>query len=327
MKGKPKRPHNRTIRKTGTSFKAGRGTEPVDFAVSLSASMAGQSPEKYTSDREYALKQLEKLEEASIRLRVETPEDYNRGMQLKGVLSSLYCYAFNTKNKSFDKVAEIETRVGMKLAAYAKKQTVKGDINLFARYMTWGKWYTGDDELRKYMLRVLAKHGILFRGEKHLFVGGLHRKVGDNVFTVDRMGRQHRTYRGSCALQAFPTSRRDDVDLASKAGLNPPMMPDYFEPTYTGDWKGCARSFALSHDDRAKILDLKNLLERGGTYRFHQPEFTFTQREMRRNLKQALLKGYARLTDLDEAYALKAINSGEYEKFKEYIKTHREMFK
>ena len=215
-----------------------------NFGNSLSAQMAGESEEEYTQIREDALKELDEVEGAVKRTKVEDINSYNEAMKLKGVLSSLFCYTANSNKPEVDRVGDIECTLGTKLFKFANKHGKITDkaIKALAKYLITNlrHYYTLEDVDK--IVECLRNAGVLYQSEGSYLITGLHYSVGDNVFGVSSNGSEYRLMQRSCALQAFYVNDHW-MRLLSELKPDAPELPDFYNKVGTGDGKYLAKVY------------------------------------------------------------------------------------
>lgn len=248
-------------------------TEPDNFLLDLQAKLSGfDSIQDYTAKNDTIIKSLDKIEAVIDRAKVKNLADFNKYSQVKYLLSGLSCYTFNTKHPQNDRVWELESKLGGKCARWVKSQTVKDSFTLTElAYFTWDCHYPDDRFMVLRFTKDLLSKGLLWKSAKsgNLMVTGMHKRVGDNVFTVDYRGREHRTYVGSMALQAFYVSSRisdmvkDDFIKRGEVG-EIPELPDYYDGVWCGDGKGSARHSRMTYKMRSTLQEVLHGRYEGG---------------------------------------------------------------
>jgi hypothetical protein len=168
------------------------------------------------------------------------------------MLSHLSCFTFNNQHPEEDRVWKLESVWAKVLKQYNRRLLIKDeDTRLVARYLLWRRYFLGVDARAAFVLA--RQKGILYRsGEgRHsvgLYIVGLDRAVGDNVFTVDRRGREHRKYGRTIGRQALevlqPLPWSGDEAAAFVASL--PELNGTYRPTSIGDYKHAARASAFA---------------------------------------------------------------------------------
>ncbi len=180
--------------------------------------------------------------------KVNTIEDYRELMKLKSLLSSLYCYTFNNQYPEFDRVAELEAKLGKKLYKLARgyNRVKDKETRAVAKYFItcWQHYYSYEDPGK--MADRLLESGNLFIDKRgNYLVTGLHYAVGDNVFGVSwDSDREYRLYVKTCAVQAFYIKSRIQKYLKANNVNAPPLDEELYEKTSTGtDSKYSARVY------------------------------------------------------------------------------------
>ena len=209
--------------------------EITNFANTMSAQMAGMGAEEYRSNHEKALKILDKIEKAVNKAKVNTIDDYSELMKLKSLLSSLYCYTFNNEYPEFDRVAELEAKLGKKLYKLARgyKRIKDRETRAVAKYFVtcWRHYYINED-LGKMADRLLASDNLFIDKRGNYLVTGMHYAVGDNVFGVSWDNKRlYRRYVKVCAIQAFYIKYRIQNYLKVNNVYAPPLDEELYEKT------------------------------------------------------------------------------------------------
>ncbi len=222
------------------------------FINDLSAQVEGDNTgEDYVKNRIKALEKIDDIEKIVNNAKINTMEDYDRYSHIKSVLSSLFCFTANNKKQEFDRVCNIESKIGDKLVKFVKKQTVKDrKVRALIRYVLWNKYYMNQDMESIY--DELIKNDVLRKKGSGIYVIGLHYKVGDNTFTVDAMGRQHRNYVGWTALQAISvvSSTLTDFITENNKWSEIPELEDRYSTVTVCDGKYCIRPIRLKYEER-----------------------------------------------------------------------------
>ena len=225
--------------------------------LTLCARLAGTTPDDYVQRNEEILTCLEKFEFPNS---IKTEESYRQAQAIKSLLSGLFCYAANTNNPEFERVADAENRWGRMMAQYNRRCLIKDPkTRSLARYLLWNSYFLTVN--LRVALEEAKRQGILRRGrddqgqpQNTLLVVGLEMKVGDNVFTVDRRGREHRQYVKTIGRQAFSVSQkyREVVDETFMDSI--PVVDETYRHTSIGDHKHGARPISLRYSERDSIL-------------------------------------------------------------------------
>jgi hypothetical protein len=155
----------------------------------------------------------------------------------------------------FDKIAKIESNLGQKMFKFIKRNTIKNsEAKTVARYVLWGKYYSSQKIEEIY--EILKKHNILRKKDDRLCIVGLHYKVGDNIFTVDYNGRNHRTYIQWAGFQAIFNKNRqlEQFITYNNKWEEIPELENFYETIGIHDGKYAIRPFGLSEKERSFIL-------------------------------------------------------------------------
>lgn len=213
-------------------------TDPIaDFVDSLSAVMQGfPSIEGYIESHEEFLAKLEAIDGRVKAVRVQSLDDYLQTQKLAAVLSSLFCYTFNKSKPEFERVGAIDRNLDKKLLQFAKHydQAKSFESKALIKYVCWNQYYPNHDTEK--IVGMLLQEGRLFCHVsdgvwKAYFVSGMHLQTGDNVFTPDKKGRNHRCFNESWALQAFSVSNTwhgvlEEMEATGKITI-PPLSAHY----------------------------------------------------------------------------------------------------
>lgn len=154
--------------------------------------------------------------------------------------------------------------IEQRLIAYnAHHELPVGPARLIARYMIYGRTFNQLDSRIAWMEALDA--GILRKAEipgepgaYSYFVIGLRYKVGDNTFTTDKRGRDHRQFVETLGRQAifveksFPFSGDSAVEFASRI----PDLSEHWHPTEIANAKGGIRPIAITSADLQSIYNL-----------------------------------------------------------------------
>lgn len=224
----------------------------MDFLKKLVALYKARSPESYKEWMDFALDNLDDLEKA---FKIQTEDDYVLANSIKGLLCSLSCTTFNTKHPDNDQVWRIESIYGSLMVGYNKKNLLKNrsDI-LVANYLIGKTTYVGINF--NHVLNYAKERNFIRQSNGRLYVIGLLKKVGDNVFSIDRRGRQHRQYVDTIGRQYFAVpSCRYNPTKEFFDGI--PMLDEktYYEGFFA-DHKGGSKYPAL-----CAFQDLNNILK------------------------------------------------------------------
>lgn len=206
---------------------------------------------------------LARLDEFETPFPVTTEAEYRKADAVRRMLSGLSCYTFNTRHPLNDRVWALESTWAATLVKFNRRLLIKDpDARLVARYLLWSFVFRGPDPRAAFVLA--RQHGLLRKCSRTdgrgplLCVIGLDRAVGDNVFTVDRRGREHRRYGRTIGRQAFPVCRTlpwsdDDAEIFL---ATIPELDDSYRVTHIGDHKHAARGSAFRREAQRKLLAL-----------------------------------------------------------------------
>jgi hypothetical protein len=233
----------------------------LSFSNIFSANLAGEHPMSYVSKMNDYVQNLTTIEKVIQEFAIKSDAEFQQAVELKEMLCSLSCYTTNNNLPENDKVWELESILAQKMSKWSKTKLAKPDDNLLIRYILWNKKYQGDTEDRKKIIDLLVEKGYIFRhsDEYHkdtIVVAGIECKVGDNTFTEDVNGRQHRQYLSVCVPQCFPlTWIQDEEYLESKRLVIKDRM---FNITSMSDGKGCARYPKITKKDYRRLKQILN---------------------------------------------------------------------
>ena len=230
------------------------------FINGISASMQKETVDDYVSAHENAIANVDKLAELVKKANVTSIETYKSAFELKGLLSSLFCYTFNNKKDTFDNVSNLENELGHKIGTFAKNYgKASRDMRPAIKYLLWNRRYTSTDYAK--VANDLIKAGHLWKNnEGNYFVTGLHLAVGDNTFTYSRnTGKEYRNYVKVCAIQCFYVSSfwQDTLKVFEDKGIigSVPLIDEtIYHRTSIGDYKGSAK-ISFCYKDKQHILE------------------------------------------------------------------------
>lgn len=179
---------------------------------------------------------------------------YNQYRILSGILCSLSCTTSNRSLPENDQVWSLEAQHNRRLYAWVKKTRLINDplTKAVCKLLSWNKLfavYATSSHWAKLADHALA-NGALFKDEDgDLVVAGFNYKVGDNIFTVDDRGREHRQYVSTASPQALCLGRKPSNMLANMGwenGKTIPELPEEYRVTYQGDGKGRIKNHRVS---------------------------------------------------------------------------------
>ncbi|MEI8659345.1 hypothetical protein [Vibrio sp. Hal054] len=216
-------------------------------------------------DERYAtlLNHLDSFSQAPV---IKSEQDYFTAQKAKKLLCALSVYTSNTKHPDNQRVWHLENVYGEAMEKYNRSILIKDkDTKLVARYLAWTRYFTTDVDHIK-VLHTAADLGVLRKtvsklddgGERiRLFVVGLKHKVGDNTFTPDRLGREHRNYVETIGRQAIPVTVPTEAFIAftqDKAALAKiETLHDSYYVTNVCDRKGCIRAIPFGNQARLDV--------------------------------------------------------------------------
>lgn len=124
-----------------------------------------------------------------------------------------------------------------------------------ARYVIWSYIFRDVDHAK--VLDHLKGSGLLRRdADGRVLVLGLSAKVGDNLFSVDRRGREHRRYVDTLGRQGFYVNQRtqDAADTVHGFVAALPEADSTINRTWVRDGKFAAKPPALRKTEKRTIL-------------------------------------------------------------------------
>lgn len=186
---------------------------------------------------------------------------YQQYLGMSETLCGLSCTTSNLSLPENDQVWSLEAQYNQRLFAWMKKTRLIKDplTKAVCKLLSWNKvftMYATSGHWAKLADHALA-NGALFKDDDgDLVVGGFNYKVGDNVFSVDARGREHRQYVNSASPQAFrlghsPSKLLDAMGWADNKII--PDLPNEYRVTYQGDGKGCVKNHRLSKQEEHMI--------------------------------------------------------------------------
>jgi len=218
------------------------------FINDLCSAMAGVSTEEYTQRQHWMLENLEKFADIIRNGKINTIEAFNKFLFTNSALCSLSCYTFNNKHPQNDEVWKLEGECARLLSKWLHKQLAKPTENRMIRYLLWNRYYVGDTTVRQRIMDHLVEKGYILKRKDEYIVKGIYTKVGDNVFTVGRNGRESRQYVHVCLPQYYTLNPKDYDYLATKE------VPEFEDEhryycTYLQDGKGSSRHPKITRKD------------------------------------------------------------------------------
>lgn len=215
---------------------------------------------------EFALRHLGEWDPAPA---IETEDELRLALLRRRAASR----AHSSAGSNADQTLRLAHDYWLRIADYsAARELPAGPSRLVARYMIYSKAFVRHDARIAWMEALDA--GILRKrervdqpGEFAYFIVGLNYKVGDNTFTQDSRGREHREYVDTFGLQAIAVERPfpfNPQEAAEFAKRTPDLSEDRFL-TEVGSGKGSIRPIAISKTDLnaiSKMLDTSRHNER-----------------------------------------------------------------
>lgn len=195
--------------------------------------------------------------------KIANEAEYAIARAVKTALCSVSCTTSNTSHPDDARVWAIESAWGKVLHAFNARALIQdSDTRLLANYLLWNRRLMSVSD--RSLMELAAERGILRQREGKVYVVGLYKKVGNNVFTVDSNGREHRQFMNSIGRQAF--SIRWDCYQDAAKDLHPqiPPLPEDYEITGCYDGKYGARTPGLTRAARCRIVDMVSQWEAAG---------------------------------------------------------------
>lgn len=192
---------------------------------------------------------------------IKDEETYRKYRGLSSTLCSLSCTTSNRSLPENDQVWSLEAQYNRRMFTWMKKTRLIKDplTRAVCKLLSWNKMfplYATSKHWAKLAEHALA-NGWLFKDEDgDLLVAGFNYKVGDNVFSVDNRGRDHRQYLKSASPQAFrlgPTPQKLLADMGWASNKIVPNLPEEYRITYQGDGKGCVKNHRVSKAEERLI--------------------------------------------------------------------------
>lgn len=192
---------------------------------------------------------------------IKSEEQYAQYLELSSKLSSLDCLTFNIGHPMNKQVYALEIAYNRRIHTWVRKTRVITDKThkALAKYLTFSRYYP-DLQSRQPLESIadkLLQAGWLYKHNEALVVAGFNLKLGNNVFTVDRLGREHRKFIVSASPMALPVSHEKARLLESWKRLDEvPELPDDYRVIYIGDGKGGVRDHRFSSDEANRVFAL-----------------------------------------------------------------------
>jgi hypothetical protein len=186
---------------------------------------------------------------------IKSERDYKTAKAVNGYANSIY---YNTPTGMLDEPSKevllnVIQRIERRLMGYINRTLIKDSkTSLLCRYALSDRYFS--DENQAALLQYLHARGVLLKqvnddGKVGFYIRGLKSKVGDNTFSVDRLGREHRRYLEVTAPQLYPVQCRnntpytlDSHDFISEV---PTFDANDYYITGFGDHKGLSRRFPV----------------------------------------------------------------------------------
>jgi len=195
---------------------------------------------------------------------IETDLEYALYRIRRSLLSSAENHAFNQKDEG------LRTKLSKRLSQYESAMVAynrmfelpQGDDRIIARYLLWGRYFMGVYDGAAWL--EARDRGVLRKKRREdgagfaFYVVGLRYKVGDNVFTCDSRGREHRQYANTIGCQAIFTQQKMPFSgerLEHFAASVPDLDPTFHE-TDVGDHKHCVKPLSVTRKEKTRMHEL-----------------------------------------------------------------------
>lgn len=201
---------------------------------------------------------LNDLENPSPIKNEETYQDY---LTISRRLCSVSCTTSNHDLPENDQVWALEGEYNRLIHVWTKKTRIIKDplLKAVCKLMSWDRympWYNTQQVWGKLADFALANKALYQDEQKNLVVAGFNVKIGDNIFSIDSRGRDHRKYVSTVAPQAFNVNNTAMTALSESEWRRDkiiPVLPSEYVVTWQGDGKGCAKNHRMSDKERALI--------------------------------------------------------------------------
>lgn len=191
----------------------------------------------------------------------ENQADYDRCYERRDMLAN---FSYSSDKRAEAKRSEIDVLLGAyekALVLYNRRFLLKDGIaRLIAKYMAWTKYFTAIDS--KVAFKEAKDHDVLRKtvdenGVICLYVVGLNFDVGDNTFTVDRRGRQHRQRNKTIGRQAIYVSNKYpfENDELKQFVADIPTLDPTFKEAVVGSGKNAIPGIAMPGKDRTTLYE------------------------------------------------------------------------
>jgi len=227
----------------------------IELKEAISTHTGTSSPDvnEYRQRMKDQLAALDSLENPR---RPECEKDFLEIERIRRDLSSLDCFAFNTSHPEQDRVTRLESEYCKLVSQYNKRRELPHGVDRsIGRYLLYGKRF---NDIRTTTAWLEARDRGLLRkvvrpddGRVVFYVVGLRCKLGDNVFTVDRRGREHRQYGRSVGRQAIAIVQTlpFEADQRDAFAQTIPDLDPTFHEVSIGDYKGCIRPISMTRKE------------------------------------------------------------------------------
>lgn len=210
---------------------------------------------------EFALRILPMLASPAV---IESADQYETAETLRNLCGDIW-WAGDCLNETPDmkQASATSSAIFKRMKAYNNKFLLKDPKKLLvARYLLWA--YIFPDLPARTAFLAAREYGFLRRsahpGSDAVYVVGLSRKVGDNMFTVDSRGRQHRQYNETLGRMAFYVTKDMGMSEGERRAFiaSLPVLDEGYHDTSIGDRKYGSRGSAFSRVARTECFKLLN---------------------------------------------------------------------
>lgn len=186
---------------------------------------------------------------------IKDEAQYETYRKLSSHLCSLEVMTFNQKHPLNDQVHRLEVSYNQQLYRWMIRTRLINEprIKTLGKYLVMSRYFPRYNESihLESVAQTLLNEKRLFQSKDRLVVAGFNYKLGDNTFSIDRQGREHRQYVRSAAPLALPVDfsksklledwRKEKMILG---------LPEEYRVAYVGSAKGCVRSPRFTQSDQ-----------------------------------------------------------------------------
>ena len=227
-------------------------TEEENINNTLSAGLSKIPISDYIKQQEATLALLGDIEQKVENIKINSMETYQKGYKIKQILSSLFCYTFNNdKMEDWNKVADIEGKMGNKLFKYARNyKKITPAQRKLGKYLLWNSHFIRENTNE--IVDALIAADMLRKQGCNYFIIGIHLSTGDNTFGIDTNGKEYRHYIPVCCFMAIGITYEYDNLKEIFDTKEIPELEDYYEKYYQGNCKHGVK-ISFSRKDREYI--------------------------------------------------------------------------